>query len=58
MATFLYTNRPKLESTTLASMHAREIKSRDGMTLMSYLTLPVWTDPDGDFFFSLVGRLP
>jgi dipeptidyl aminopeptidase/acylaminoacyl peptidase len=47
-ATFLYTNRPKLETATLASMHAREIKSRDGLTLMSYLTLPVWTDPDGD----------
>ena len=47
-ATLLFTNRPKLESTTLASMHAREIKSRDGLTLMSYLTLPVWTDPDGD----------
>ena len=47
-ATFLYTNRPMLESAKLASMHAREIKSRDGLTLMSYLTLPVWTDPDGD----------
>ena len=47
-ATFLYTNRPVLESAKLASMHAREIKSRDGLTLMSYLTLPVWTDSDGD----------
>jgi dipeptidyl aminopeptidase/acylaminoacyl peptidase len=47
-ATFLFTNRPMLESAKLASMHAREIKSRDGLTLMSYLTLPVWTDPDGD----------
>jgi dipeptidyl aminopeptidase/acylaminoacyl peptidase len=47
-ATFLYTNRPMLESAKLASMHAREITSRDGLTLMSYLTLPVWTDPDGD----------
>ena len=47
-ATFLYTNRPMLESAKLASMHAREIKSRDGLTLMSYLSLPVWTDPDGD----------
>jgi dipeptidyl aminopeptidase/acylaminoacyl peptidase len=25
-----------------------EIKSRDGLTLVSYLTLPVGTDPDGD----------
>jgi dipeptidyl aminopeptidase/acylaminoacyl peptidase len=47
-ATFLYSNRPMLESAQLASMHAREIKSRDGLTLMSYLSLPVWTDPDGD----------
>jgi dipeptidyl aminopeptidase/acylaminoacyl peptidase len=47
-ATFLYSNRPKLESVKLARMHAREIKSRDGLTLMTYLSLPVWTDPDGD----------
>jgi dipeptidyl aminopeptidase/acylaminoacyl peptidase len=44
----LFTNRPALESARLASMHAREIKSRDGLTLVSYLTLPVWADPDGD----------
>jgi dipeptidyl aminopeptidase/acylaminoacyl peptidase len=29
-------------------MHPREIKARDGLTLVSYLSLPVWTDPDGD----------
>jgi dipeptidyl aminopeptidase/acylaminoacyl peptidase len=47
-ATFLFTNRPALEAARLARMHPREIKSRDGLTLVSYLTLPVWTDNDGD----------
>ena len=47
-ATFLFTNRPALESATLARMHAREIKARDGLTLVSYLSLPAWTDADGD----------
>jgi dipeptidyl aminopeptidase/acylaminoacyl peptidase len=47
-AKFLFTNRPSLESSKLAKMHPREIKSRDGLTLVSYLTLPVWSDPDGD----------
>jgi dipeptidyl aminopeptidase/acylaminoacyl peptidase len=48
MATFLFTNRPALESARLARMHPREIKSRDGLMLVSYLSLPVWTDPDND----------
>ncbi len=47
-ATFLFTNRPALEPVRLARMHARQIRSRDGLTLVSYLTLPVWSDPDGD----------
>ena len=47
-AKFLFTNRPTLESAKLAKMFPREIKSRDGLTLVSYLTLPVWSDPDGD----------
>ena len=47
-ATFLFSNRPALESVTLARMHPREIKSRDGLTLVSYLSLPAWTDADGD----------
>ena len=29
-------------------MHPVEIRSRDGLTLVSYLTLPPGTDPDGD----------
>ena len=32
----------------LAAMHPVEIKSRDGLTLVSYLTLPPGSDPDGD----------
>jgi dipeptidyl aminopeptidase/acylaminoacyl peptidase len=44
----LFTTRPALEGKTLAAMHAREISSRDGLTLVSYLTLPPGTDPDGD----------
>ncbi|HET9361734.1 MAG TPA: S9 family peptidase, partial [Vicinamibacterales bacterium] len=48
MATFLFTNRPALEKSKLARMHPREIKSRDGLMLVSYLSLPVWTDPDND----------
>ena len=47
-ATFLFTNRPALESAKLARMHPVQIKARDGLTLVSYLTLPAWTDPDGD----------
>ncbi|MCK6477660.1 MAG: S9 family peptidase [Phycisphaerales bacterium] len=47
-ATFLYTNRPALEKLPLARMHPLEIKSRDGLNLVSYLTLPVGTDKDED----------
>jgi len=46
--TELYTTRPELEGMTLAAMHPVEIKSRDGMTMVSYLTLPPGSDPDGD----------
>ena len=47
-AKFLFTNRPALETAKLARMHPVQIKARDGLTLVSYLTLPVWTDPDND----------
>jgi dipeptidyl aminopeptidase/acylaminoacyl peptidase len=47
-ATFLFSNRPALEKVSLAKMHPREIKARDGLTLMSYLTLPRDSDVDGD----------
>ncbi|MCE3289735.1 MAG: family peptidase [Caulobacter sp.] len=46
--TKLYTSRPELEGAPLAAMYPVEIKSRDGRTLVSYLTLPKGSDPDGD----------
>ncbi len=45
---FLYAARPALESLTLARMHPVTIKARDGLELVSYLTLPVEADPAGD----------
>jgi dipeptidyl aminopeptidase/acylaminoacyl peptidase len=47
-ATKLFTSSSKLEGLELAPMQAFEIKSRDGLTLPSYLTLPTWTDSDRD----------
>lgn len=46
--TELFGVRPQLEGYTLARMHPVEIDSRDGKTLVSYLTLPPGSDPDGD----------
>lgn len=46
--TMLYTARPALEGLPLARMHALDIPARDGLRLVSYLTLPVAADPDGD----------
>ncbi|GJQ30284.1 MAG: peptidase S9 [Phycisphaerae bacterium] len=46
-ATFLYTNRPKLEGQPLAKMHPVVIKSRDGLNLVSYLTVPVGSTKAG-----------
>ena len=40
--------RPGLAEYTLAPMQAVEIPSRDGLTLVSYLTLPVGSDSNGD----------
>ena len=44
----LFTTRPELESATLAAMHPVEIKTRDGLTEVSYLTLPPGADSKGD----------
>lgn len=44
----LFTTRPALEGKSLAAMHPRRISSRDGLTLVSYLSLPPGTDADGD----------
>jgi dipeptidyl aminopeptidase/acylaminoacyl peptidase len=46
--TEFYTARPDLVGAPLQKMHPVEIKSRDGLTLPSYLTLPAGTDPNGD----------
>lgn len=43
--TQLYTTRPELAGVPLAGMTPVEIKSRDGLTLVSYLTLPAASDP-------------
>jgi dipeptidyl aminopeptidase/acylaminoacyl peptidase len=46
-AEFLFTNRQALEGQPLAQMHPVVIKSRDGLDLVSYLTLPQAADPQG-----------
>ncbi|WP_174292579.1 S9 family peptidase [Sphingomonas bacterium] len=43
----LYVSRPELEGAPLVAMHPQEIKARDGLTLVSYLTLPKDADPAG-----------
>ncbi len=45
-ATFLFTNRKAMEGLPLARMHPVVIRSRDGLNLVSYLTLPREADPD------------
>lgn len=47
-ATFLFTHRKALEDLPLAKMHPVVIKSRDNLDLVSYLTLPLGTDLEGD----------
>jgi dipeptidyl aminopeptidase/acylaminoacyl peptidase len=43
--TFLFTARPDLAKYTLAPMKSEIIKSRDGLDLICYLTLPVGVEP-------------
>jgi len=43
----LFVSRPELEGAPLVPMFPQEIKSRDGLTLVSYLTLPKAADPSG-----------
>ena len=45
--TKLFTARPNLEGAPLSPMYPVEIKARDGLTLVSYLTLPRGADPGG-----------
>jgi dipeptidyl aminopeptidase/acylaminoacyl peptidase len=47
-ARFLFTNRKSLEDLKLCRMHPVVIKARDGLELVSYLTLPLENDSDGD----------
>ena len=47
-ARFLFTNHRELEGLPLTKMHPVVIKSRDGLDLVSYVSLPAWTDSDGD----------
>jgi len=47
-ATFLFTNRDGLDEWPLQKMHSMVIPARDGLSLVSYLTLPPGTDADGD----------
>jgi dipeptidyl aminopeptidase/acylaminoacyl peptidase len=46
--TKLYTTRPELDGLPMAAMHPVEIGTRDGLNMVSYLTLPPGSDPDGD----------
>lgn len=43
-----YVTRPELEGAPLQPMHPLEIKARDGLTLVSYLTLPPGSDSNAD----------
>ena len=45
---FLFNNRDDLGDYPLVKMHDRVIKSRDGLNLVSYLSLPPGSDPDND----------
>ncbi|MCR9079281.1 MAG: S9 family peptidase [Hyphomonadaceae bacterium] len=46
--TKMFATRPELADADLQAMHPVEIQSRDGLTLVSYLTLPPGSDADGD----------
>lgn len=43
----LFVTRPELEGAPLVPMQALELKTRDGLTMVSYLTLPKSADPAG-----------
>lgn len=45
---YLFSNRRELEGLPLATMRPVVIQARDGLELVSYLTLPRGTDADGD----------
>ena len=45
---FLFVHRAALQGLPLAKMHPVILTARDGLEMVSYLTLPVNVDPDGD----------
>jgi len=47
-AHYLFSSRDDLAGYNLVKMHTPIIKSRDGLNLVSYLSLPQGSDPDGD----------
>ena len=46
-ARFLFTSQSELESLPLTRMHPVVVRARDGLDLVSYLTLPAADDPQG-----------
>jgi dipeptidyl aminopeptidase/acylaminoacyl peptidase len=46
-ATYLFSSWPGLQQYALAPMRAFELKARDGLSLPSYLTLPLGIEPEG-----------
>ncbi len=46
--TKMFDTRPELAGAPLVAMHGREIKARDGLTLVSFLSLPPGSDTKGD----------
>lgn len=44
----LFSSKAALEGLPLVPMHGVEIKTRDGLVLPGYLSIPKWSDPDGD----------
>lgn len=47
-AELLFSANKVQERLTLSKMHCTTLKSRDGLDLVSYYTLPSWADEDGD----------
>jgi len=45
---FLFSSRDDLEAYSLVKMHTPILPTRDGLKMVSYLTLPPGSDPDGD----------
>ena len=46
-ADFLFAHRPKLQTLPLTHMYPTVIKSRDGLDLVAYYSLPAWEDHNG-----------